>query len=265
MSRSGVHQRLALFGFAAAVCLVAGAATAGAQDLTVAAASDLQAVMPDIVTLFQKHSGRTVRTTYGSSGNFYTQIQNGAPFDVYFSADIDYPRRLERAGLTDPGSLHTYAVGQLVLWTAKSSGIDIARGLPMLLEAAVRRVAIANPEHAPYGRAAVAALRSAGLYERIQPKLVLGENISQAAQFVQSGNAQAGILAMSVARAPAMLSAGSYVELPRSSYPAIEQAAVVLRSSKHLAVAREFLAFFKREEVTRLLERFGFQPPAGAR
>jgi molybdate transport system substrate-binding protein len=160
-----------------------------AEGLAVAAASDLQTALPEIVSRFEKDTGQQVRLTFGSSGNFFTQLQNGAPFDVFLSADIDYPRRLEQSGLAERGSLYSYATGRLVLWTRNDSGIDVHRGLETLADQRVHRISIANPEHAPYGRAAVAALRHEGVYDRVREKLVFGENISQAAQFVQSGSA----------------------------------------------------------------------------
>src|SRR5437773_2096038 len=196
--------------------------------LTVAAASDLQAALPILAAQFEKETGQTVTLTFGSSGNFFTQIQNGAPFDVYLSADIDYPQRLERAGLAERGSLFMYATGRIVLWTRTDSGIDVRRGLPVLAEASVRRIAIANPKHAPYGRAAVAALRHEQLYERVRSKLIFGESVSQAAQFVDSGNADVGIIALSLALAPPLKSGGTYYEIPADFYAPIEQAAVVL-------------------------------------
>ncbi len=186
---------------------------ASAQGLTVAAASDLQAALPAMASQFEKETGQRVVLTFGSSGNFFTQIQNGAPFDVFLSADIDYPRRLEREGLAERGSLFEYATGRLVLWTRNDSGIDVRRGLTVLADARVRHIAIANPEHAPYGRAAVAALRHEGLYERVRSKFVLGENISQAAQFAQSGNAEVGVLALSLALSPTLKSSGTYVDI----------------------------------------------------
>src|SRR5215471_18209395 len=154
------------------------AAEAMAQELRVAAASDLQAALPAIAAQFEKTTGHHVALTFGSSGNFSTQIENGAPFDVFMSADSDYPKRLEQAGLAERGSLYEYATGRLVLWTRNDSGIDVTRGLAALADARVRRIAIANPTHAPYGRAAVAAIRHESLYDRVQSKFVLGENIS---------------------------------------------------------------------------------------
>ena len=238
---------------------------AAAQTLSVAAASDLQAALPALAARFERDSGSTLALTFGSSGTFFTQIQNGAPFDVFLSADIDYPRQLERAGQAEPGSLYEYAVGRLVLWTRRDSGIDLRPGLAVLATPAVRRVAIANPDHAPYGRAAVAALRHERLYERVRPKLVRGENISQAAQFAQSGNAEVGVLALSIALAPALTAAGTYVEVPDSSYPPIEQGAVVLAGSAHKTVARQFIAFLKNADSARTLQAYGFVLPRPTR
>jgi len=235
-----------------------GTAAAVAQPLRVAAASDLQAALPAIAAGFEKATGHEVAVTFGSSGNFFTQVQNGAPFDVFLSADIDYPRELERDGQAEKGSLYRYATGRIVLWIRNESPIDLKRGLAALADPAVRTIAIANPDHAPYGRAAVAALHHAGVHGRVQAKLVRGENISQAAQFVQSGNADAGILALSLALAPALKSSGRYVEIPDAFYPPIEQAAVVLTASKQKAIARQFVEFLKQPESARTLQAFGF-------
>lgn len=254
--------------FLAALAVSAAAAVQGPAPLTIAAASDLQSVLPAVASRFERDTGQRVTLTFGSSGNFFAQIENGAPFDLFFSADVDYPRRLEAAGLAEPGTLRPYAVGRLVFYAAARSGIDPRRGLTALTDARVHRVAIANPEHAPYGRAAVAALRHEGLYERVRPKLVLGENISQAAQFVQSGNAEAGLLALSLALAPALRGAGTYADVPAPFYPPIEQAAVILRASGRKEAARRFLAFLDRPENAGALRDAGFlspRPAAGAR
>jgi molybdate transport system substrate-binding protein len=234
---------------------------AAAQSLTVAAASDLQSALPAIAAQFEKDTGRQVSLTFGSSGNFFTQIQNGAPFDVFLSADIDYPRRLERSGQAERGSLYEYATGRLVLWTRSDSGIDVRRGLTVAADVRVRRVAIANPEHAPYGRAAVAALRHERLYEQVQAKFVLGENISQAAQFAQSGSADVGMLALSLALSPTLKSSGTYIEIPASWYPPIEQAVVVLASSRQKALARQFIDYLKKPDGVRILQLYGFTVP----
>ena len=229
-----------------------------AQDLTVAAASDLQFVFPEIAARFQKDTGRAVKATFGSSGNFFAQIQNGAPFDVFFSADIDYPRKLEAAGLTEPGTLYSYATGKIVLWVPASSKLDLSRGLSVLLDPSVMKIAIANPQHAPYGRAAEAALRHEGIYDQISGKLVLGENISQTASFVASGAAEAGIVALSLAVAPAMKEKGRYAEIPAADYPAIAQAAVVLRSSPQKELATRLLNYLKTPAIQELMKSYGF-------
>jgi len=247
-----------------AVVLLWFAADPAAQPIAVAAASDLQAVLPAVATRFERDTGHQVRVTFGSSGNFFTQIQNGAPFDVFLSADVDYPRRLVRAGQAEPGSLYEYAIGRIVLWTRNDSAIDLRGGLAALAGPSVRRIAIANPDHAPYGRAAVAALQREKLYDRVQAKLVRGENISQAAQFVQSGNADVGILALSLALAPALKASGTYAEVPESLHPPIEQAAVVLAKSPRKAAAQQFLDYLKRPDIVSLLRSYGFSLPQPA-
>jgi molybdate transport system substrate-binding protein len=232
------------------------------QLLHVAAAADLQFVMPDLADKFEKRTGTKVNITYGSSGNFYSQLQNGAPFDLFFSADIDYPRKLEAAGLAEPGTLYEYAAGRIAIWMPANIGVDVARqGWNALLDSAVQKIAIANPEHAPYGRAAVAALKKAGIYEQVKVKLVYGENISQAAQFVQSGNAQAGIVAMSLAVSPGMKD-GKRWEIPSEMHPPIDQAAIVLKSAANKPGARAFLEFIKSEPGRATFSNYGFSLPA---
>ena len=241
-----------------AVLLLLVHTAAQAQPLTVAAASDLQSVFPLVAERFERETTQPVRLTFGSSGNFFSQIQNGAPFDLFFSADIDYPERLVAAGLAVPGSLSRYASGRLVLLGRIDAQLDITRGLSVLVDPRIRRVAVANPQHAPYGRAAVAALRMAKLYDAVQPKLVFGENVSQAAQFVSSATADAALVALSVALAPAMRARSVYTELPAGAYPPIDQAAVVLTSSRHKTTASQFLAFVQRSDIAALLREHGF-------
>ena len=236
-------------------------AQAAAREIRVAAASDLQTVLPELVSRFQRDTGTVVKVSFGSSGNVFAQIQNGAPFDVFLSADIDYPQQLATSGHADAKSLYEYATGRIVLWTRTDTGIDVQRGLTVLRETRVRRIAIANPEHAPYGRAAVAALREEKLYDAVQSKLVLGENISQTAQFVESGNADVGIIAWSLALGPALRSSGSSFQIPSSAHPPIRQAAIVVNASKNKATALLFVAYLKRPEVKQLLARSGFTPP----
>ena len=205
--------------------------------VAVAAASDLTYVLNEIVAGFEKQTGCEVRLSMGSSGNFLTQIENGAPFDVFFSADIAYPKKLEAEGLAAPGSTYLYAIGKIVLWTRKDSRVDISKGLEGLRDPAVRKISIANPEHAPYGRAAEEALRRSGLYDAVKDRLVLGENISQAAQFVESGNADVGIVALSIAASPGMKEKGRYEAIPENLYAPIEQGAVIQRAAPNAKAA----------------------------
>jgi molybdate transport system substrate-binding protein len=238
------------------------ARNAHAQSLRIAAASDLQFALTDLASQYEKQSGAKLSITYGSSGNFFAQIQNGAPFDLFFSADVSYPQKLIETGLAEPDSRYTYAFGRVVLWVPSDSPLNPAQAQwNTLLDARIQRIAIANPEHAPYGRAAVAALQKAGFYEQVKSKLVYGENISQAAQFVQSGSAQAGILALSLTFAPAMKS-GKTWEIPRDLYPPLEQAVVLLKSSPDKPAARAFLAFLQTESARATLARYGFTLPA---
>jgi molybdate transport system substrate-binding protein len=231
---------------------------AAAQEITVAAAADLQFAMQEIAARFQKQTGKNVKVIYGSSGNFFQQIENGGPFDVFFSADLDYPKKLDAAGLTEPGTFYPYALGQIVLWVRNDSKLDISTGLKSLLKPEVTKIAIANPEHAPYGQAAVAALKTEKLYEQLSGKLVLGENISQTASFVISGSVDAGIIALSLAISPNMKDKGRYVEIPASDYPPIRQACVVLKSSKQKETARAFLEYVRSPEIRELLRSYGF-------
>ena len=234
---------------------------AAEQELRVAAAADLQFVFQEVSARFQKETGQKVEFTFGSSGNFYSQIQNGAPFDIFFSADVDYPAKLEAAGLVEPGARSQYATGRIALWARKGSPIDINQGLRTLTDASIRKISIANPEHAPYGRAAVAAMRHEKVYDKVRDRLVLGENISQAAQFVESGNADIGVLALSLVLAPPLKSEGMYYEIPTSLYPAIDQAVVILKSSKQKGVARQFLSFLRRPQIAEFMRANGLTMP----
>lgn len=245
------------------VLLAAAVPPAASEEVTIAAASDLNFAFKDVIAAFESgHPGLRVKLTLGSSGNFYSQITNGAPFDLYFSADIGYPKKLEEAGLTRSGSLYRYAVGRIVLWVPTRSGTDPAGlGMQALLAPSVRKIAIANPKHAPYGRAAVAAMKHFQVYEAVSPKLVLGENVSQAAQFVESGAADVGIVALSLALAPSMQAAGRYWEVPAEAHPPIEQGAVILKSAKNVQAAERFLEFLRGPEGRAIMARYGFTVP----
>jgi len=231
------------------------------KEIRVAAAADLKFAMGDLSERFEKQTGIKVHVTYGSSGNFFSQMQNGAPFDLFFSADIEYPKKLEAAGLAERGTLYEYAVGQIVIWTPANAKVDVAKhGWNALLDPSVEKIAIANPDHAPYGRAAVASLQRAGIYEQVKTKLVYGENISQAAQFVQSGNAQAGIVAMSLAVSPAMRDGKQWV-IPAEMHPPIEQGAIILKDAKNEDAAQAFLDFVKSPTGRSTLAKYGFEFP----
>lgn len=232
-----------------------------AEEITIAAASDLNYAFKELIAEYEKTTGNRVKLTLGSSGNFYAQIQNGAPFDLYFSADIGYPKKLEEAGLAVPGSVYRYAVGRIVLWTNRSSGLDVSKGLPRLVDPSIKKIAIANPKHAPYGRAAVAAMEHFKVYDQVKDKLILGENISQAAQFVESGACDIGVIALSLALAPTMKARGTYWEVPASAHPPLEQGAVLLKSSTHQDAASKFLEFIKGSEGQEIMKRYGFTLP----
>jgi molybdate transport system substrate-binding protein len=229
--------------------------------ITLAAASDLTYAMNEIAANFEKATGCTVRLSMGSSGNFLTQIENGAPFDVFFSADIAYPKKLEAEGLAEPGTTYLYAIGKIVLWTRNDSRVDVSRGFDALRNPAVQKIAIANPEHAPYGRAAEEALRQSGVYESVKDRLVLGENISQTAEFVESGNADAGIVALSLVLSPAMKDKGRAWNIPENLYTPIQQGAVVARAAANPQGALQFLNYIKMPATAALLERYGFVLP----
>src|SRR5262249_26443037 len=193
-----------------------------AQEITVAAAADLRPAMDEIIAKFHgANPNAVVKATYGSSGNFFQQIQNGAPFDLFFSANTDYPKKMESAGLVVTGSYYEYARGKIVLLVAAKSDLDLTQGLRLLLDPKVRKIAIADPSHAPYGQAAVAALKTEKIYDQVSVKLVTGENISQAASFVLSGAADVGIASLSLALAPSSKSQVRYAEIPANDYPPI--------------------------------------------
>lgn len=233
--------------------------------VTVAAAADLQFALPRIIQQFQAaNQGLEVSAVYGSSGNFYSQIQNGAPFDLFLSADMTYPRNLAANGTAVQESLFTYATGRIAVWVPAGSSLDVEhRGIRALEDPAVKHVAIANPRHAPYGRAAEAALRSLGVYDATAPKLVMGENIAQTLEYVQSGAADAGIVALSLALAPAVRSQGRYWEIPQNAYPPIEQGGAILSRARASKPAARFRAFLLSNAARRTLTDFGFSVPEG--
>jgi molybdate transport system substrate-binding protein len=231
------------------------------QPLTVAAAADLVYCLKDLGAGFAKqHPDVDVKVSTGSSGNFSAQIQNGAPFDVFLSADVSFPQMLAKAGLADVDSLTIYAIGRIVLWTTKDN-VDVTKGLAVVGGDAVKKFAIANPEHAPYGRAAKAALEHEGLWSAAQPKLVLGENIAQTAQFVQTGAADVGVVALSLVLSPALEKTGHWAEIPTDFYPKLEQAAILTAHGAKNPAARAYLDYLRSKEARAIFDRYGFRLP----
>lgn len=236
-----------------------------AQTVRVAAAADLEPVLPPIFAEFQRSTGIDAQATYGASASLTTQIENGAPFDVFFSANMDYPRRLIADGLAqgNAGAPILYAMGTLVLWTRKDTKLP-PPSLELLRDPALKTLAIANPQRAPYGKAAVAALEKLGLYDALKPRLVTADNIGQTAQFVDSGNADAGLISMTAALTPRLASAGSYFVIPRDLYPPIEQGAVILSKSSQLTAAKKLLDYIMSAPVQEELRKHGLTPASGA-
>ena len=246
----------------ALLLLLTGSFAAG-QEIVVAAAADMSAALPQLVATYTKKTGQVVKLSFGSSGNLTNQIRNGAPFDLFFSADEQYPQQLITEGLASRDTLYRYAIGRLVLWVPGDSPLDLSKlGMQALVDPSVKKISIANPATAPYGRAAEAALRHFGIYDQVSGRLVLGENVSQAAQFVESGNAQAGLIALSHALAPALKEKGRYWTVPLDSYPTLNQAAVVISKSKQQDAAGKFLEFLRSPEASSLLTSYGFSLPA---
>jgi molybdate transport system substrate-binding protein len=234
----------------------------GQATVRVAAAADLKFALDEVVELVESaHPGIVVDPVYGSSGTFLQQIENGAPFDLYLSADLSYPRALVESGKADEEDLFPYAVGRLVLWVPDRSPVDPEDGLGVLTDPRLRRVSIANPEHAPYGEAAVAAMTSEQVYDEVRPKLVLGENVAQAAEFVQSGNADAGIVALSLVLADPVREVGRWDVLPLQLYPRLDQGGVVLAGASDLDAARTVRDVLLSEAGAQILDRYGFSLP----
>jgi molybdate transport system substrate-binding protein len=248
-----------------AVLLLCWAGVAGANEriIRVAAAADLKFALDEIIESFHRqHPDIKAEVTYGSSGNFYAQLSNRAPFDIYFSADVDYPRKLIEQGLADRETEFLYAVGRIVVWAPRRSTIDLGRlGIRALLDPSVRKIAIANPKHAPYGRAAEAAMRKLGVYEQVQERFVYGENIAQTAQFIQTGAADVGIIALALALAPALRHEGRHWEIPLDAYPRMDQGGVILPWAKDMAAAKALRTFVLAPEGKAVLRRYGFFLP----
>ena len=232
------------------------------DEISVAAAANLQYVLPEINKAFESaNQGVKVKAVFGSSGNFTSQIMNKAPFDIFISADTSYPQKVIDAGLAKKDSFCIYAVGKLAIWVSESSKINVeGQGLRSVLDPSVSKIAMANPKLAPYGRAAEAALRGAGIYDQVKDKLVLGENIGQVAQFVQSGSADIGFIAESLAYGPGMK--GRLWPIPVDSYPKIEQALVILGDAKNPELVEKYRQFVIGPDGSAILKRFGFDIPS---
>lgn len=256
-------NRLRRLMLAVAVAFAPLAAARAAEPPAVAAAADLSAAMPEIVAAYEKAGGQTVKVTYGSSGAFTQQIQNGAPFEVFLSADERYVEVLQKAGKAE-GDGQLYAVGRIGLFVARGAKLKLDPTLKDLGAAArdgrLVKFAIANPEHAPYGRAAREALQSAGVWDLVQPKLVLGENVAQATQFAASGSTQGGIIPLSLAITPPVRAAGAFVLIPADRHQPLRQRMVLVRGAS--PAARRFYAFLQGKPARAIFARYGFTLPA---
>lgn len=238
--------------------------TAQPREIAVAAASDLKFTLGEIIAAFEARQPEfKVNAAYGSSGSLYSQIVNHAPVDLYLSADLTYPEKLIEQNLAERETLFSYAIGQLVVWAPRTSSLDLATaGIEVLQDPSIQKIALANPKHAPYGRAAEAALKQLGVYDQITSRLVLGENVAQAAQFVESGAADIGLISLSLALAPALRDKGKFWLAPQSAYPPIEQAGVIVKGASNRDGAVQFSKFLLSEESRTLLQTHGFRLPA---
>jgi molybdate transport system substrate-binding protein len=230
------------------------------STLQVAAAADLQPVLPALMDEFERQTHHKVNASYASSATLTTQILNGGPFSLFLSADLSFPQKVVAAGLADSPAPVTYARGTLVLWARNDSPVQ-PLSLDSLRSPSLRTVAVANPEHAPYGRAARAAIEKLGLTDTLKAKLVVAENIAQTAQYADSGNAEAGLISLTSALTPRLSSSGKYVAMPEDSYPPILQGAVVLSHGPNAAEAHQFLDFLLSPPIRKQLAEHGLKAP----
>jgi len=242
-----------------AFLLAVGQSAHTGDKITIAAAADLKFALDEIVVLFKSTSpAAQIETIYGSSGKFSTQIRQGAPYDLYFSADIAYPHALKAEGFAG-SEVQPYAVGRIVLWSPVR---DVSKmTMNDLADTALQKIAIANPKHAPYGKRAEEALRAARMWEKIQSKLVYGENVAQTAQFVQSGNAQVSIIALSLALSPELAKQGGYALIPDKLHQPLEQGFIITKRAADNSLAREFAHFMASKDVRAIMTRYGFVLP----
>jgi molybdate transport system substrate-binding protein len=245
--------------------LITTAASAADTKLFIAAAADLRFLMPELVKAFKKDNPDTfVQTSFESSGTLAAQIEEKAPFDIFLSADSSYPKHLIEKGLVDGNRDFVYAQGSIVVWYSKNSHLhlsrtDLGKGMKLLLDPRIKKIAIANPNHAPYGKAAVAALQNEGIYDLVKSKFVTGDNISQAAEFAQTGAADVGIIALSLAGSPQLRAMGDYFAVPKSDYPALVQSLVIVKDSNDKAQAEKFKAVVLDQKNKTLFTQFGFE------
>jgi molybdate transport system substrate-binding protein len=239
--------------------VVTGVFAQNSDKITIAAAADLKFAMDEIVTEFKKVNPESnVEVVYGSSGKANTQILQGAPFDMFFCADIKYPLDLQKKGLC-ASEVKTYAWGRIVLWSATIDSSKLS--MSILTDSSISRIAIANPMHAPYGERAREALMSLGLWDKVEKKLVYGENIAQAAQFIASGNAQAGILALSIAMNPELLKKGHYLIVPDTLHAPLEQGYVITKRAADNKLAGKFADFMEEKLSRTIMKKYGFVLP----
>lgn len=235
------------------------AVSAHAEKISIAAAADLKFAMDEIVSTFKKaNPSDEVEVIYGSSGKFNTQLQQDAPYDLYFSADIKYPQDLAKAGLA-ASEVKPYAFGRIVLW---SGSLDASKmTLDSLTDPKISHVAIANPKHAPYGKRAEEALRASGLWEKVEPKLVYGENIAHTAQFVQTGAAEVGIIALALALNPELASKGGFWLIPDKLHKPLEQGFIITKRAEGNALAKRFADYMQSHDARAVMTKYGFVLP----
>jgi molybdate transport system substrate-binding protein len=254
-----IFQRLLILSLAYLIISLPLYAKAG--NMTIAAASDLKFALDEAVSQFRKNNPHDeVNVIYGSSGKLYTQIQQGAPYDLYFSADISYPYLLAKAGLAS-GSVIPYAIGRIVLWAPKGKLDASKMSLDNLRNPAIKRIAIANPKHAPYGKRAEEALKASGLWPQLESKLIYGENVSQTAQFVQTGNAEVGIIALSLALSSELDKNGNYYLIPDNLHGPLEQGFVLTKRAEQNLLAQKFANFMASPEARHIMVKYGFILP----
>lgn len=229
------------------------------KTIHVAAAADLMPLLPGIAAQYEKNTGTHLDISFASSSTLATQIINGAPIDLFLAADFTFPEKVVAANLADTPSPIPYAQGTLVLWARKDSPLQPI-SLDTLKNPALKSLAVANPDHAPYGRAAIAALTSMKLIDALRSRFVIAENIAQTAQFVESGNAQAGLISLTTASTAHLQGLGSYVLIPKYDYPAIRQCAVVVRNSANRTAAHDFLNYLLSPKMQQQLAEQGLQP-----